>query len=423
MLKKLFSSSERKRSTSPASPGTLRRLRVFAHLSHDERLLLAGHLEVVHLKTGEALFEIGDEGPKDHLLLEGRLQITGMDESERTLGAGSKAAQNAICTLRPRQYNAVALEDSSCLEIDRQMLVDFIATRPASNDDKEEVPDSSAGEAERLEASFIEDLEHNRFVVTSLPEVASKVRKVLDDPGFTTEQVATAINADPAIAVKLMKACNSPLYRTWESCDSTAEAVLRLGVTTTRQLVMSFALKDLFKADTVALKKAMQQAWRHTVFHSAIAWVMASESGAFKPEEAMTAAMLSNLGILSVCAYLENHPDVCKEPEAIAEAIALLKARVGARIMEKWGLSQPLVECAQHSDDWQRELEGPADLCDLVIVAALHAYIGRRKVPKFDEVLSFQRLCAAGHLDPEKALDFLETASEQVAEARSLLEL
>lgn len=425
--------------TSLLTPDTLRRLQVFSHLSHDELILLANKLELREFEASTFLFQSGANDDIDYFLVKGRVQITAVDGGERIISGGSDKAQTVLCALRPRQFTAVALLDSTCLAIDRKVLAEIMASapdstgaarQPESDDTTEEqdpVPtdpiqalDSKA--AKQLEASFNDDLEQNRFVITSLPEVAIKVRKVLDNPEFTADQVATVINTDPAIAAKLLKASNSPLYRTWEPCETTIEAVVRLGVTTTRQLVMSFTLKDLFKAETVALKRAMHDAWRHTVFHAAIAWVMAKESGAFSAEEAMTAAMLSNMGVLTVCAYLENHTDAQQSPDNIAATVAHLKAQVSAQILSKWGLSNQLIECGRHADHWDREHEGETDLCDLVIVAGLHAYIGRRKVPRIDQVPAFQKLYKAGLLDPDQALDFLETAGEQVAQARALLE-
>ena len=150
---------------------------------------------------------------------------------------------------------------------------------------------------------------------------------------------------------------------------------------------------------------------------------MAKNSSKFSPEEAMSAALLSNIGVLSVCNYLENHPEIYEDPYRLHTNVRLLKARVGASLLDKWGLSENMVECARNSDNWQRQREGDADLCDLVLVAALHAYIGRLKTPKIGEVGAFQRLSAGGALEPEMARNFLEFGSHQVQEARALLNM
>lgn len=277
-------------------------------------------------------------------------------------------------------------------------------------------------EALRLEASFIKDLEKDRFVLTSLPEIAFRVRNVLDDPKVTASEIAAIVNTDPAIAAKLIRVCNSPLYRTWEPCDTVTQALVRLGITTTRQLVVSFTLKDLFEVDIAPLKQAMRESWRHIIYHGAIAWVIASESGRFSPEEALSAALMSNIGVLSVSHYLANHPEIYRKPGGIDNTINMLKSRIGAMVLERWGLSGQLIECARQCDNWEREHSGEPDLCDVVIVAALHAYIGRRRVPALEALPAFQRLQIAGLLDPRKALSFLESASDQVSAARALLD-
>jgi HD-like signal output (HDOD) protein len=446
MFKRLFSGTDSQgrsaQNAPPANqpaPDTLRRLQALSHLSHDELILLANKLEMHEFEAGACLFQSGDDDDTDYFLIKGRVQINAIDGGERIISGGTEKAQTVLCALRPRQFTAVALLDSTCLAIDREVLANIMvsapdntgaASPPDSNQDmktgEESLPDPTEAldsiAVAQLEASFNDDLQQNRFVVTSLPEIAIKVRKVLENPDFTAENIAAVINTDPAIAAKLLKASNSPLYRSWEPCETTSEAVVRLGVKTTRQLVMSFTLKDLFRAETVALKRAMHDAWRHTVYHAAIAWVMARETGLYSAEEAMTAAMLSNVGVLTVCAYLESYPDVQQNPDSIAATVAHLKARVSGQILSKWGLSDQLIECGRHADNWSRDHEGSPDLCDLIIVAGLHAYIGRRRVPRIDQVPAFQRLYNAGLLDPDTALDFLKSAAEQVAQARALLQ-
>ena len=81
---------------------------------------------------------------------------------------------------------------------------------------------------------------------------------------------------------------------------------------------MSFTLKHLFKAQDPILKWAMQKAWQHCVYEGAIAWTLARHTGTFSPEEAMSAAIISNIGVLSVFNYLVNHPELCEDPAELA---------------------------------------------------------------------------------------------------------
>src|SRR5690606_25533821 len=80
-------------------------------------------------------------------------------------------------------------------------------------------------------------------------------------------------------------------------CDSVQSAVVRLGLNTTRQLVISFTLRDLFQAPTPLLKKLMAEAWQHSSDVAAISMVLAQHTKLFNPEEAMLAGLVSNIGV------------------------------------------------------------------------------------------------------------------------------
>ncbi|MDH3281711.1 MAG: HDOD domain-containing protein, partial [Gammaproteobacteria bacterium] len=80
----------------------------------------------------------------------------------------------------------------------------------------------------------------------SLPDVAMKVRIAVEDEHADAARVARVVEADPPIAAKLIKAANSAFSRGQKPVDKTSGAIVRLGTDTTKQLVISFALKDLF---------------------------------------------------------------------------------------------------------------------------------------------------------------------------------
>ena len=64
-----------------------------------------------------------------------------------------------------------------------------------------------------LMQSFMDDLNNDRFVLTSLPEVAINVRRALDDPEVSANDIADVITRDPAIAAKVLRTANSVMYR------------------------------------------------------------------------------------------------------------------------------------------------------------------------------------------------------------------
>ena len=282
-------------------------------------------------------------------------------------------------------------------------------------------PTLSDEEASVLLAAFYKDLEAERLVLTSMPEVALKIRKMLIDPDVEADQLSNLINLDPAIAAKLMRTANSALYGATTPCDSVQSAIVRLGLKTTRQLVLCYTMRDLFRHDAPELKNAMTGAWEDTVYVAAICFALAQRAGGFSPEQAMLAGMMSNVGVLSVYNFLGNYPHIYQNAENLEAAANLLRGEVGALVLQRWEFSEDLVTCARYCQDWQykSDAEG-ADMCDLVLVATLHALIGKRKIPQIDTVAAFDKICA-GKIGPEIAANFLKEAKDDINEAKRLI--
>jgi HD-like signal output (HDOD) protein len=57
---------------------------------------------------------------------------------------------------------------------------------------------------------------------------------------------------------------NSALYGGQASIESLQQAVVRLGLETTRKQVMTYAAKELVQGKTSAMKAHMQKLWKHS---------------------------------------------------------------------------------------------------------------------------------------------------------------
>lgn len=423
------------------TPEALQQFEMFSHLPYEDLVVFWGNLSQSQLRPGEQLFVFGDDDDAfEYLLCEGTLNMESPDGREQQLQAGSDRARCVVSSLRPRQYTATAATACSCIAVPANLVAELVSARLNAmggsvtylDDDSEleevdyryfDLPDvaevTASREIQSLLDSFQADLAADRVQLTSIPEVALKVRKVIDDEAIAADAIASVIKNDPVIAAKLIKASNSAFYRGRETCDSVTDAVVRLGLKTTRQLVMSFTMRHLFRAEDPRLDTAMRAAWDQTVYTGAIAAVLASLTRRFEPEEAMLAAILSNIGVLSVFNYLNSYPDIVENPARLDFAVDQLKTEVGPLVLERWEFPGELVACAREGQSWDRQREGEADLTDLVITASLHAQIGRRKIPRIDHVPACQRLLG-DELCPEFAMKFMEGARQDIREAWAL---
>jgi HD-like signal output (HDOD) protein len=415
-------------SVTGVSPDRLREFTSFRMLPEDDLVILAGRIAVKEVRRGEVMFRCGDIDSVDIFLLGGRVLLVADDGRERAIDAGSDVARMPIARLRPRQYTATAASTVEYFAVDVDLLESLAEKRSDEGGDMDvgyglvEI-DYSADETSEMLQSFRHDLDARKFRMTSLPEVALSIRKVLNEGIADIRKIADLINRDPAIAAKIIRAANSPIYFGNAKVDSVQTAVTRLGLNTTRQLVISFTLRDLFQATTPLLKKLMAETWQHCADVAAISLVLARQSKTFNPEEAMLAGLVSNIGVLAVLNYAQSYPQLLENETLLRQWIEKLKGQAGALVLEHWQFPDEIVEVARGCEDWMRCPTPQIDLCDLVLVATLHSYIGKRKQPappRMDQVPAYQKL-ALGSLTPEQTLQILVEAREQIEQARAML--
>lgn len=408
--------------------GRLREFTSFRNLSEDDLLILSGRVQVHKAHRGDVLFKCGDIDTREVFLLTGKLQLVAEDGRERVIEARTTVANLPIAKLRPRQYTANVLTSVEYFTIDCDVLDSLSDSQNEQNDIETgygvvEVAHGTDDETLEMLHAFKSDLDARKFRLTSLPEVAMKIRGMLDNNDVGARQIADVVNRDPIIAAKIIRAANSPIYFGAAKCETVQNAIVRLGLLTTKQLVIGFTMRDLFQSTAPLLRKLMTEFWQQCMDVAAIAFVLARHTKLYDPEEAMLAGLVSNIGVLSVLNYAQNYPQLLEDEVLLRQWADKLKGEVGAMVLENWQFPDEIVEVARGCEDWARCPTTRADLCDLVLVATLHSYIGKRRQPappRMDQVPAYQKL-ALGKLTPELTLQILVEAKEQIAQAKSLL--
>ncbi|MDX5298460.1 MAG: HDOD domain-containing protein [Gammaproteobacteria bacterium] len=412
---------------SQASDALLRALRQMTplnRLSDNQLIVLAGRVDVRRAKAGTRIIERGSADGRDYFLLAGTLRLRADDGRQRDIVAGSESALAAIAHLQPRIYDVSAATDCAYLTLERDMLTRLLQEAPMDQYEMDESPQPAGGDDYRLLMSFYADLRSNQLVLPSLPDLAWRIRRIAEQPDTGLDDLAQALISDPAMAAKLVRACNSPLYRGFAEIHSLREAVVRLGVQVTRQLVTVFSMRELFKTRQPELQDAMSVLWDHSREVAAMAWALARAQAGIDPEEALLAGLLQGIGAIPVIAHAERHVNLFADYRALRQAIQDLRGEIGGALLRHWGFPEVFVEVAEHPGDWMYDHgdERPR-LVDVVLLAELHAYIGKpdmARLPSLDSVPAFKRMQGL-ELTPQKSLRLLQDAREQIASMRDML--
>ncbi|MEW8167788.1 MAG: HDOD domain-containing protein [Candidatus Thiodiazotropha endolucinida] len=408
------------------TPEILKRFHPLDQLNDIQLELLGRSIQIHSAGRGLKILEQGDITPFSLYLIKGKLRLLSTDGRVTEILDDSPQAQSPIANLIPRRYTVEAMSPTDYLVIENSLLEGllnddegFTATELGSDS---QIVDPILAES-RMTQVLIDDLNTNRLVLPSLPDVAVRVGRAMRDETTNARKLANIVQTDPAITTKLVRAANSPLYAGVTPVDSCAAAIVRLGADTTHKLVLTFALRELFNTHSSVLKEQMRRLWEHSVKVSAICYVLAKISGRFNAEHALLAGLLHDIGNVAILSYAENYTEVANDNEKLMQVMHDLRGHIGSEILRSWGFIDDLILVTEEAENWFREHEGEGDYADLVIVSQLHTYIGSDKMkhlPTLDQVPAVKRL-DLGELTPKLSLKILDKAEEKIARAKQML--
>lgn len=273
-----------------------------------------------------------------------------------------------------------------------------------------------------LLAKICHEIMTDRARLPSMPDVALRIRASMQQPNYSAATVAKAIQADPGTSVYLIRVANSALYGGTAPIENVENAVVRLGMVTTRNLVTAYALRAKFQTRSRALGNLMQQCWRDSARRAALASVIANRCPGFDPDRAMLGGLLQDIGALPLLNALEGQTTL-PEAERLQDTIEAFTGKVGIHLLTHWEFDEDIVEVVRSRKDWWRDLQPNPDLADIVLVARLHAGVGSsgmHETPLISEVPAFQKL-PLGEVGPDESLELIREADSEVRELMQML--
>ncbi|MDQ2694586.1 MAG: HDOD domain-containing protein, partial [Pseudomonadota bacterium] len=191
----------------------------------------------------------------------------------------------------------------------------------------------------------------------SLPGVAMRIIQMGQDPEADPGTIARIIGQDPALAAKLLRIANSPLYARRRRVDNLTQAVLLLGINATVTLALSFTLVGALHARP---SRALDYSryWRRSLLAAIASRVLGQRLGVGFCEELFLAGLLQDIGMLVLDTVMaEDYATVlaaAADPAALAERerqmLGADHAEVGAWIMGRWHLPDYLQRAVARSE-------------------------------------------------------------------------
>jgi len=137
----------------------------------------------------------------------------------------------------------------------------------------------------------------------SLPAVAARLLELTSDPDVELSKIAELVQQDQALSAKVLKTVNSSFYGLGSPCGSIDRAMGFLGLNTVKSLVLGFSLVEM--TDGAEAGFDIDAHWRRAIIGATGARVVAERVGGLDIEEAFTASLFQDIGMLACFAAMK----------------------------------------------------------------------------------------------------------------------
>ncbi len=273
--------------------------------------------------------------------------------------------------------------------------------------------------AETIRADLTAAIENDKLILPTLPEAALQVRDIAESEDSAIGDLVKVISNDTALSARIIRVCNSPLFRGNRAIENLNMAVSRLGMAYTSNLAMGLAMQQMFQATSDMIDKRLRATWQTSTEVAGVCHVLAQHYTKLKPDQATLAGLVHLIGVLPILRYVEDE-DVQISSTMLDQIIEDLHPRIGTAILKKWDFPKDLQNVPMEYANFQREVPS-ADYADLVMLANLQLVAGSQHPwteMDWSAISAFDRL----GLDPNLDMSEEEDLNAQMEAAMALLQ-
>lgn len=118
----------------------LKHVPLFALLDDEEAAVLASQVELKHFAPRQRIYKMGDIAGQAYVMISGRVRVTTVDEDHQEVvvdepGHGEFFGFASMLEKTPHQTDAIALEETACIEVSRDDIAVLLQRKPLAGMD------------------------------------------------------------------------------------------------------------------------------------------------------------------------------------------------------------------------------------------------------------------------------------------------
>lgn len=201
----------------------------------------------------------------------------------------------------------------------------------------------------------IAQLIESNLEIPTIPVVASKALRAMQNENVTARDLANILQEDPGLTARILKVANSALYALPREIKSLSQAAMVMGFDGLKNLVISAACRGIYKR----YGDRERALWIHAIACATAAEEIAKAAGVAQ-DEAFVAGLMHDVGrvvmnngardkLAEADTIAEN--EGIESPEAEQRLFGFTHTDVGGLLVGRWNLSDSLEHAVFYHHD------------------------------------------------------------------------
>lgn len=192
----------------------------------------------------------------------------------------------------------------------------------------------------------IESTINNIAALPTMPEVASKILNMVNDPEVSFKAVAEEISKDQSMTTNILKLCNSAYFSKGKEITSIDRAIVTLGIKEVTSIVMVIAAKPILDKFVTGYDLGKGELWKQGLMVANMAKKIAlMKNRKDIADVVFTGGIIHNVGKTVIAIYVQNtYNDILEEVktknitfnEAEKSIMGYSHQEISEKILEKW---------------------------------------------------------------------------------------
>ena len=403
---------------------SLKQLIPVRNLSEDELLTFSIGENAEKFKPSEKLFNEGEPIDSILYLLSGTLKIESKNGRGYEISAGTAQSRFPISSGVKHEISATTVTSVVVVRVFKEIM--SVSQKSVDSEIMGENVNSMVIPPELEDSQLFQAIYQNytqeTLALSIFPRVIDVITRAMTR-NINERQAARIIETDAVLAAKLISVANSPLFLGAGVVCTVTDAVNQLGLKATRNLVQNTCLHHVLTSSNLPFVERVQQANAESLLVSGLCFALANWSKTVDPKLAITAGLLSNIGIMPFAHYVDKFPNQLYDQDEIDKGWPMVRGFMGSFVLEKLGLPKELSQIPTVSEDWMYDSGDTLDLADLVIISRLIVHMNNLEVkglPPLDKIPAIQKLGGKG-LSAELSDMLQQTAKKRIKKPLSVV--